>query len=353
MSPSGTPEARQNARPAQDVTDAEHTTAAPTTMKAVARHRYGNSDVLEITDVPVPAPAPGHVLVAVESAALNPLDWHAMTGTPWLTRPQAGIRKPTVPIIGSDFAGRVVTVGDEASPFRPGDEVFGSASQAYAEYVVAPVEHLVAKPTTIGFAEAAGLSITGVTALQGLRDKGELQPGQSVLVNGASGGVGTAAVQLAKWLGAEVTAVCSSRNMELVGSLGADHVVDYTTTDFTETQRRYDVVLDNHGNRALAACRGILTPTGSYVLVSGSKSNIILGPVARMLQTLLYFGVTPQRGRPFMASMRHADLTLLAELVASHHLRTVIDTVYPVTDIRVAMDHLATGHARGKIIVEL
>ncbi|MFR9751620.1 NAD(P)-dependent alcohol dehydrogenase [Nocardia sp. 004] len=353
MSPSGTPETRPNARPNGDATSAADTTATPTTMRAVTRHHYGDSDMLEITEAPVPSPAPGHVLVAVEAAALNPLDWYAMIGLPWLTRPQAGIRKPTVPVIGSDFAGRVVAVGEGVSAFRPGDEVFGSASQAYAEYVVAPAEHLAPKPAAISFAEAAGLSITGVTALQALRDKGELRQGQSVLINGAAGGVGTAAVQIAKWLGAEVTAVCSSRNAELVRSLGADHVIDYTTTDFTETETRYDVMLDNHGNRALAGCRRILTSTGTYVLVGGSKSNTILGPLARMLETLLYFGVTPQRGRPFLADIRQADLALLAELVTSGQLRTVIDTIYPIADIRAAMDHLASGHARGKIIVEL
>lgn len=340
-----------DADPTAEAAD-EPAPTVPTTMRAAVRETYGDSDVLEVAEVAVPSPAPGQVLVAVEAAALNPLDWHLMTGVPWIARQQSGVRRPRESGIGTDFAGRVVAVGDAVTTLAPGDEVVGSTSGACAELVVATADRLVAKPGNVGFAEAAGTPIAAMTALQALRDKGELEAGQRVLVNGASGGVGIAAVQLARWMGAEVTAVCSTRNVELVRSLGADHVIDYTHTDFTDTDARFDVFLDNQGNRSIGASRRLLTHTGVYVLVGGPKSNKVLGPVGRMLRTLLRFSVAPQRARPFITSMRRDDLVQVVELLSSGALRTVIDATYPLEQVRAAMDHLASGHARGKVVVE-
>lgn len=323
----------------------------PPTTRAVRHGRYGNSEVLEMVEVDTPSVTDDTVLVHVEAAALNPLDWHMMTGTPWLVRLQNGLRSPKRGQVGVDLAGRVVAVGAGVTDHEVGDDVVGVASGSCAEYVIASPERIVPKPADVSFPESAGMGVAALTALQGLRDKAEVGPGQHVLVNGSSGGVGLAAVQLAKWMGAEVTAVCSSRNVELVRSMGADHVVDYTADDFTDTNTRYDVVFDNQGNRTLRQIRRILTPEGTYLIVGGPKDNRAFGPMLRMAKALLRFSVGSQRACSFIAEQRLEDLLLLAELMESGDLQTVVDRTTGLDDIRDAMDHLATGHARGKVVI--
>ncbi|MEM7287959.1 MAG: NAD(P)-dependent alcohol dehydrogenase [Actinomycetota bacterium] len=323
----------------------------PPTMRAVRQRRYGTSEVLENVEIDTPTPAADTVLVEVKAASLNPLDYHMMTGTPWLVRMQNGFRRPKRTGMGVDVAGRIVAIGDDVTGFAIGDEVVGVAVGSCAEYVVATPERIVAKPAGVTFHDAAGMGVAAITALQGLRDKGELEPGQHVLVNGASGGVGLAAVQLAKWMGAEVTGVCSTRNVELVASMGADHVVDYTTDDFTDTDVRYDLFFDNQGNRPLAASRRILTENGIYLLIGGPKKNRALGPVVRMIRALVRFRFTSQTARALLADEKGPDLQILADLMATGDLKTVIDRTYDLDDIREAMDHLAAGHARGKVII--
>ena len=323
----------------------------PPTMRAVRQQRYGTSAVLHTTDVDTPTPAADTVLVEVKAAALNPLDYHMMTGTPWLVRIQNGFRRPKRTGMGVDVAGRIVAVGSDVNGFAVGDEVMGVATGSCAQYVIATPERIVHKPAGVTFQDAAGVGVAAITALQGLRDKGELQAGQHVLINGASGGVGLAAVQLAKWMGATVTGVCSTRNVELVTSMGADHVVDYTTDDFLDTDTRYDVFFDNQGNRPLGASRRILTDDGIYLLIGGPKKNRALGPVIRMVRALVGFRFTSQTARSLLADEKGDDLQILADLMASGDLKTVVGETYSLDQVRQAMDHLAGGHARGKIIV--
>lgn len=323
----------------------------PPTMRAVRQRRYGTSEVLDTVEVDTPAVTADTVLVEVKAASLNPLDWHMMTGTPWLVRMQNGFRTPKRTGIGVDVAGRVVAVGTDVAGFAVGDEIVGVATGSCAQYVLATPERIVPKPANVTFNDAAGMGVAAITALQGLRDKGELQAGQHVLINGSSGGVGLAAVQIAKWMDAEVTAVCSTRNVELVRSMGADHVVDYTTDDFTDTDTRYDVFFDNQGNRSLAQSRRVLSDTGIYLLVGGPKKNRAFGPVLRMVRALIRFRFTGQTARSFIADEKGQDLQILAELMGSGDLRTEIDRACGLDEIRQAMDHLAGGHARGKIII--
>lgn len=323
----------------------------PATMRAVRQRRYGTSEVLETLDVDTPAVTAHTVLVEVEAAALNPLDWHMMTGTPWLVRIQNGFRTPKRTGMGVDVAGRVVAVGADVTGFAVHDEVMGTATGSCAQYVLATPDRIVHKPAGVTFPDAAGVGVAAITALQGLRDTAGLQAGQRVLINGASGGVGLAAVQLARWMGAEVTAVCSTRNVGLVSEIGADHVVDYTTDDFTDTDVHYDVLFDNQGNRPLGACRRILTDDGIYLLVGGPKKNRAFGPILRMGRALVRFLFAAQSARTFIADEKGDDLQILADLMASGDLRTVIDRTCTLDEIREAMDHLAGGHARGKIIV--
>ncbi len=323
----------------------------PTLMRAAIRHRYGDSSVLEVGEVVVPPISPTTVLVEVVSTTLNPLDWHMMTGRPWLVRLRAGLRRPKVPALGVDFAGRIVAVGSEVDEYSPGDEVVGMGDAAFAQYVAASSKQLVAKPVGVTFDQAAGMGVAGITALQGLRDKAELSIGQKVLINGASGGVGTVAVQLAKLMGAEVTAVCSTSNVELVQSLGADHVIDYTEADFTDTEERYNLIFDNQGNRALSAVRRIMSDDGLLLLVGGPKRNRLLGPFAHVLHAMIRFQFRSQRVRSFVAEGRNEDLAQLMTFMGSGDLRAVAETVYPLDELDVAMDRLAEGHVRGKLII--
>lgn len=324
----------------------------PAIRRAAVRHRYGGTEVIEIEALDMPTVGPDTILIEVEAASVNPLDWHMMTGTPWPVRMGAGFRRPKHPPLGVDVAGTVVAVGSNVSAVTIGDEVVGAADSSFATHASVKSTSVVRKAAGVSMEESAGMVVAAITALQGLRDKANLQPGQRVLINGASGGVGSAAVQLAKHLGAEVTAVCSTRNVDLVRSLGADHVIDYTSTDFTETDERYDVLFDNQGNRPLRACRRLLTDQGVYLMIGGPKSNPVLGPIARMIRTFAYFAIGGKRGTAFIAQIESDDLTYLVELMEAGHLRTEIDTVYPLDEVAAAIAKLGDGHVRGKLIIK-
>jgi NADPH:quinone reductase-like Zn-dependent oxidoreductase len=325
-----------------------------TRMKAVVYHCYGNAHVLEIAEVERPTPHQDEVLVKVRAASVNPADWHEMTGTPYFMRAGAGLGTPKLRRFGRDFAGVVVGVGAGVTRFRPGDEVFGVRAGAMAEYITVDVNRsIVLKPAAITFEQAAAIPIAAVTALQGLRDHGHIEPGDRVLINGASGGVGTFAVQLAKALGAEVTAVCSTRNVELVRSLGADHVIDYTQESFTERAERYDLVLDNVGNYSPLAVRRVLDPDGTLVVISGPKTDPWIGPIVRFAEVALYAPFVDQELTFFMARMNGDDLELLAELIRDGKVTPAIDRLYPLQDVAAAVDYLGTGHASAKVVVTL
>jgi NADPH:quinone reductase-like Zn-dependent oxidoreductase len=314
------------------------------------RDSYGGPEVLALADVEKPGVGDREVLVRVAAVSLNRADWYAVTG-PYVGRPQTGLRRPKTRQLGADFAGTVEAVGADVTEFRPGDEVFGGQSRAFAEYVA--VESGVAlKPTHLSFEEAAAVPMAGITALQGLRDKGNLQPGQHVLVNGASGGVGTFAVQIAKALGAEVTAVCSSGNVEAARSLGADHVVDYTAADFTRSGQRYDLIFDVAGNRSWSQCKRVLTPKGTLVLVGGPQNRVVgpLGHVARVLLAAL-----PSRRRAvfFIADVTQPDMDNLRQLLESRAVTPVVERRYDLDHIADALGYLGQAHAKAKLVVSL
>ncbi len=324
-------------------------------MIAVVYTEYGLPDVLELREVKKPVPNDDQVLIKVHAASVNPLDWHFIRGTPLIGRlGLMGLRKPKVPRLGVDYAGTVEAVGKNVTELKPGVEVFGGKTGAFAEYVcIRPDRAMALKPANLTFPQAAAVPIAGVTALQGLRDKGHVQPGQKVLINGASGGVGTFAVQIAKSMGAEVTGVCSTRNLELVRSLGADHVIDYTKEDFTKGEQRYDVILDNVGNQALSGFRRALTPNGICVMIGGGGPNDggLLGPMARPIKALLMSPFTSQKMGMFMAELTKSDLTTLADLMQAGKVTPVIDKTYPLAQIADAIRYLEEGHARGKVVI--
>ncbi|MFC9440404.1 NAD(P)-dependent alcohol dehydrogenase [Nocardia sp. NPDC057030] len=322
------------------------------TMTAVIAPRYGTGSVLRTERVARPAPRPGEVLVRVRAAAVCQGDAHLLTGTPYLLRLGFGLRRPKDPIIGHDLAGEVVAVGREVTGFRRGDEVFGSVnSGAFAEYVCVAAQRLALAPTGLSIEEAAALPDSGMTALQGLRDVGRLRAGQRVLVNGASGGVGTAAVQVAKALGAEVTAVCSTRHVELLRSLGADHVIDYTTDDFTTGGQRYDVLLDLIGNRSLRDVRRVLARNGVFVSSAGAPGGNWAGPVIWMGKVVLANLFVSQRIGLLLMRPRRADLEFLAGLAADGRFRPVIERRYPLAEAAAAVQHVLDGHAQGKTVL--
>jgi NADPH:quinone reductase-like Zn-dependent oxidoreductase len=324
-------------------------------MKAVVYTEYGSPDVLQIREIKKPTPNDDQVLVKVRAAAINPLDWHFMEGMPYIMRAMVGgMRKPKSPQLGVDLAGEVEAVGKNVTQFKPGDEVFGTGhGAAFAEYVCANKTKLVLKPANVTFAEGAAVPIAGLTALQGLRDYGKVQPGQKVLINGASGGVGTFAVQIAKTLGAEVTGVCSTKNVELVQSLGADHVIDYTKEDFTKGSERYDVILDNVGTQPLSGFRRVLKPNGILVMIGGGGPNDgkWVGAMARPVKTKLMSPFVSQKMGMMLAEIRQEDLATMADLMQSGKVKPVIDRTYPLDQIREAMTYLEQGHARGKVIL--
>ena len=320
-------------------------------MKAVVRERYGS---LELREADPPVAADDEVLVRVRASSVNPADWYAMNGTPLVGRVEMGLRRPKQLVLGVDFAGVVEAVGKGVTHFGPGDEVFGGRSGALAEYVAVPeARAIAAKPANVTFEEAAAVPVAALTALQGLRDKGRVQPGQTVLINGASGGVGTFAVQIAKSLGAEVTGVCSTRNVDLVRSLGADHVVDYTREDFTRSDRRYDVLLDVAGSRRWSECKRVLAPRARVVMVGAPKGSRLLGPLRHLLATRIVAIPSGRQVGFFVAKFSKADVEALRELLEAGTIRSVVDRRYPLSDVAEAFRYLGEGHAQAKVVVTI
>ncbi len=323
-------------------------------MRAVVQHRYGGPDALALMDLPKPDPADGEVLVEVVAAGLHIGDVFALRGSPFPVRMMTGLRRPRSGVPGADIAGRVATVGAGVTELTPGDEVFGvsmwPSAGACGEYTRAEPGKLVHKPAGLTFEQAAAIPTSALAALHGLRDAGRLGAGQSVLINGASGGVGTFAVQIAKAMGAEVTAVTSARNAELVRSLGADHVIDYTKEDFTQTVRRYDLILDNIENRSLSEVRRALTPDGTLVLNSGTGAGG-LRLLVRLVRPVLLSRFVRHNLRRYLSTPNQADLEFLKTLVDRGKLRPVIDAAYPLAETAAALRHIETGRARGKIVI--
>jgi NADPH:quinone reductase-like Zn-dependent oxidoreductase len=323
-------------------------------MKAIVRHQYGASDVLELANLPKPSPAENAVLIRVRAAGLNPFDWHMMRGTPWFLRLFVGLRKPKRIGLGADLAGTVVGLGQGVTEFQLGDEVFGTADGALAEYVCGAVSGLVGRPANVSGEEAAAVPIAGLTALQALRDKGHLKPGDRVLINGAAGGVGTFAVQIAKWQGARVSGVCSVRNAEMARSIGADQVIDYTREDFATSTERYDVIFDLVGNRALADFRKVLKADGVFIGCGGGgpekpAGELLLG----MLRQMVAGWFAKQKIVGFIARRSKADLEILRELLAKGVIKPVIDRSYSLAEVPDAIRYLEEGHARGKVVIQV
>ncbi|WAS91718.1 NAD(P)-dependent alcohol dehydrogenase [Nannocystis punicea] len=342
MTPANSASASIHPRPAAQ--------ALPASMRAVVQPAYGGPDVLRIEEVARPVAGDDEVLVRVHAASVCKGDVFLLTGKPYLLRLMFGLRRPGRRVPGQEVAGVVEAVGPRVTGFAPGDAVFGQVTQGFAEYVAAPAQQLAAIPTGTSFAEAAALPVSGMTALQGLRDAGKLQAGQRALIVGASGGVGTMAVQIARALGAEVTAVCSRRHVEKVRSIGADRVVDYTREDYVARPERYDVVLDLVGDRPLAACRSLLTPTGVYVASAGGGSEWF-GPMFRLAALSVRNMLPGPRMTSLMAAPRRADLEFLASLVAAGALRPVIERQYPLAEAAAALGHVAEGHTQGKVVI--
>ena len=319
-------------------------------MKAIVYHRYGSPDVLECAEVERPSAGDDDVLVQVRAASVNPLDWHYLRGSPRFMRLMTGLLRPKATRLGFDLAGRVEAVGRNVTQCRPGDEVFGTGRGAFAEYVVALEKNLAAKPARLTFEQAAAVPVAGYTALQALRDKGRIQPAQKVLIIGAAGGVGTFAVPIAKSFGADVTGVCSTRNVDLVRSIGADQVVDYTKEDFTRSGPTYDLVIDCVGNRSLAACRSVMKPRGIYVMVGGQNGRWI-GPLARGLKAVLLSRFVSQQLVMMLTSGNKQDLLMLKELIEFGKITPVIDRSYPLSQTAEALRYVEEGHARGKVVI--
>ena len=332
----------------------ETATARETTMKAIVQDAYGSADVLELRDIDQPVPKANEVLVRVHAAGLHRGDWHVMTGLPYLIRivvPSLGLRKPKVPVRGMDVAGRVEAVGENVTRFQPGDAVFGWCDGSFAEYACAPEDNLAAKPATLTFEQAAVVPISGFAALQGLRDQGQVQPGQKVLVIGAAGGVGAFAVQLAKASGAEVTGVCSTTQVDLVRSIGADDVIDYTRDDITDGARHWDLILDTAGHRTLSQLRRALTPRGTLVIVGSEGAGRWLGGFDRSLRAPVLSLFVGQRLRMLASKPRQEDLQTLRELVEAHNITPLIDRTYPLGEVPAAIRQLEAGHTRGKLVI--
>ncbi len=324
-------------------------------MKAIIQDRYGSPGVLRHDDVDEPVATGREVVVRVHAASVNARDWHTVRGDPYLARAALGLRRPHSRILGTDFAGRVSSTGPAVTRFRPGDEVFGEAAGAFAEYVRVADDLIEPKPAAFTYAQAAALPLAGNTALTGLRDVARVQPGQRVLINGASGGVGTFAVQIAKFLGAHVTAVCSARNAELAASLGADRVIDYARADFTRAGLRYDVVFDLVGNRSLTACRRALTRTGTLVLSGGGvfSGGSVAGPIGLLLRGRLVSRFVRQRVLPLTAKPSRASLATLRELAEAGALTPVIDRTLPLSETAAAIRYVEEEHARAKVVLSV
>ncbi len=322
-------------------------------MQAIVQARFGAPhDVLELGEIDTPSPQNDEVLVRVHAASVHIGDYYTIAGLPYVMRPMFSAMRAKNRVPGMDIAGTVEAVGGEVTQFRPGDEVFGSYKGAFAEYACFPERSLASKPGNLTFEQAATLGVSALTALQGLRDRGRVQPGQKVLVTGASGGVGTFAVQIAKTMGAEVTGVCSTRNLEMVRSIGADHVVDYTQDDFTEGDRRYDFIFDNVGSHSLSTTRRALAPTGT-LLANGAHVGGWFGGLADPIVALVSSLFTRRQGRPFVSTPNPDDLAALSELAESGKLVPVIDRSYPLGEAPAAVAHVGQRHAQGKTIIAL
>jgi NADPH:quinone reductase-like Zn-dependent oxidoreductase len=337
--------------------DCERYSAVPANpMKAVIFCDYGPSN-LKFQDIEKPSPGDDQVLVKVRAASVNPLDWHYIEGTPYVMRAMGvGLRKPKEVRCGVDFSGVVETVGKNVTQFKTGDEVFGGKTGAFAEYVAVRADRAIAlKPADVSFEDAAAVPIAGLTALEAVRDKGSVQPGQTVLINGASGGVGTFAVQIAKSFGANVTGVCSTKNLELVKSLGADEVIDYTKEDFTKSGRIYDVILDNVGNHSLTEFRHVLKPEGKYVLIGGGGVNDqgFAGILGRPLKAMVMSWFVKQKMGMMFANLDQKNLAAFGELMQSGKVKAVIDRKYPLSETAAAIRYLEEGHARGKVVIKV
>lgn len=326
--------------------------AAEVAMNAIVYCNYGGPEVLDLRRIEKPVPQPDQVLVRVHAASVNPLELHYMRGTPYVMRLDGGLRKPKVTRLGVDFAGTVEAVGSAVTDFKPGDAVFGGRTGSYAEYLAVRAASIVKKPDGISFEEAAVVPIAGLTALQAVRDHGKVRAGQRVLINGASGGVGTFAVQIAKSLGAHVTGVCSTRNVALVRSLGADQVVDYTREDFTEGKQPYDVIIDMVGNHSLREYRRVLKPDGIYVMVGGPKGRWI-APIDRVARMAVVAPFVSQKFGMMLSKLNRDDLAVLAGLMTSGKVRPVIDRRYPLARVPEAIRYLETGRARGKVVITI
>jgi NADPH:quinone reductase-like Zn-dependent oxidoreductase len=328
--------------------------AAPK-MKAIVYRNYGPPDVLRLEEIDRPVPDDDQMLVKVRAASVNPLDWHFMEGTPYVARLLAfGMRAPTNTRLGVDYSGTVEAVGKNITRFKPGDEVFGGKTGAFAEYICVREDRAVTlKPPSLTFEQAASVPIAGLTALQALRDNGKVQPGQKVLINGASGGVGTFAVQIARSYGADVTGVCSTRNLDLVRSLGANQVIDYTKEDFTRGEQRYDLILDNVGNHSLLECRHALTPRGKYVLIGGGGVNDgrWVGPLIRPVKALAMRPFVTQEMGMMLAELNPQDLAIVGDLIKDGKVTPVIDRRYKLSEVPAAIRYLEEGHARGKVVI--
>ena len=320
-------------------------------MKAAVYTRYGPPDVVQIADLEKPVPKHDEILIKVHAASVNPVDWHFMRGTPYFLRLGTGLRKPKVTRLGADVAGQVEAVGRNVTQFKPGDAVFGTCRGALAEYVCTSESALVTKPTNVTFEQAASAPVAAFTALQGLRDKGKVQPGQKVLINGAAGGVGTFAVQIAKSFGADVTGVCSTRNVDMVRSLGADQVIDYTREDFTKSGQGYNLIFDCVGNHSFAVCRRVLNPKGKYIMVGGPSGRWMIGPLAGALTALVLSWFVSQKLVMVLARSSQKDLTLMGELMAAGKVTPVIDRRYRLSEVPEAIRYLEAGHARGKVVI--
>ena len=321
-------------------------------MKAIVQDRYGSADVLEFREIDKPEVGDEDVLLRVHAVGVDRGVWHVMAGLPYLIRIMGyGLRTPETPVLGNDVAGRVEGVGNNVTQFEVGDEVFGLCHGAFAEFACAREDKLVAKPASLGFERAAAVPVSALTALQGLRDHGEVKAGQTVLIIGASGGVGTFAVQLAKAFGAEVTGVCSTTKVDLVRSLGADQVIDYKREKITQTGQRYDLILDIGGNRSLSHLRRALTPRGTLVIIGGEEGGRWLGGVDRLLRALLLSPFVSHNLRGFVAKGNKVDLQFLKDQIEAGKLRPVVDKTYPLSEAPAAIRYLEEGYARGKVVI--
>jgi NADPH:quinone reductase-like Zn-dependent oxidoreductase len=322
-------------------------------MKAAVRERFGPPEVVELRELEAPVPADDEVLVRIHASSINISDWYAVLGRPYVGRASMGLRGPKEERLGTDYAGQVEAVGKNVAEFRPGDEVFGARTGAWAEYVVAKADRgIVPKPSNVSFEEAAAVPVAAITALQAIRDKGQIRHGQKVLIHGASGGVGTFAVSVAKALGGEVTAVCSTKNIEVARSLGADHVVDYTREDFSRGSERYDLMVDVAGGRSWADCKRVLEPQGTLVIVGGPRKNRLLGPLGGVVRLRLGGMLARRKVAFFLAQVTKEDMEVLRELLEAGKLTPVVDARFQLSEMVEALRYFGEAHPQGKVVIK-